>query len=94
MLTLDQFEPLLGEQFVLQDHASGAICAALIEARRLAGPASGGRLPFALLFEGPPDPLLAQCIYRASHPVFEALDLFLVPVGRGRSGMQYEAVFN
>ncbi|MBB2488239.1 hypothetical protein H5407_23675, partial [Mitsuaria sp. WAJ17] len=53
-----------------------------------------GRQPFSLLFEGPPQPVLPQRIYRISHPQLDAMEIFLVPVGRSESATQYEAIFN
>jgi hypothetical protein len=35
-----------------------------------------------------------QAIYRLEHPALGAMDVFLVPVGRGAEGVRYEAVFN
>jgi hypothetical protein len=49
---------------------------------------------FALLFHGPPAPILPQRTYSLSHPALGAFDLFLVPIGRDGERTQYEAVFN
>jgi hypothetical protein len=94
MLKLDDFAPLVGEAFALVDGQDGRHSAALVEARALGTPAHGGRQPFALLFEGPGEPALPQCVYRVQHPAIEPLDMFLVPVGRASAGVQYEAIFN
>lgn len=94
MLKLDHFTPLVGQPFALWDEATGAHAAALLEARALTGPAVGGRVPFALLFEGPSEPLLPQRIYSLQHRAFESLDIFLVPIGRSAAGVHYEAIFN
>lgn len=94
MLKLDHFAPLVGQCFCLWDEATGAHAAALVEARALTGPAVGSREPFALLFEGPTEPLLPQRIYTLQHPAFESLDIFLVPIGRSAASVRYEAIFN
>lgn len=96
MLSLDQFEPLLGSQFMLKLDAelgSAELPAQLIEAR--AGRSAGlpGRQPFSLTFQAPPEPALPQRIYRLEHPQLDAMELFLVPVARTAAGLQYEAVF-
>jgi len=46
-----------------------------------------------LTFLSPPGPFLPQAIYPLQHPAFEALDLFLVPIGPKDGGNGYEAVF-
>jgi hypothetical protein len=92
--SLERFSPLVGERFDLQLDDGGACSAALVEAKALPAPAFQGRQPFALLFEGPLQPLLPQRIYRVSHPRLDAMDIFLVPVGRTASTTQYEAIFN
>jgi hypothetical protein len=52
------------------------------------------RQPFSLFFLGPPDRVMPQKIYELRHSAFpEALAIFLVPIGRTKAGVQYEAVF-
>ncbi|MFZ5643696.1 MAG: DUF6916 family protein [Bacillota bacterium] len=52
------------------------------------------QVQFSLLFQGPDQPLLAQGIYLFNHQQLEALEIFIVPVGRDKDGIRYEAVFN
>lgn len=87
--TLDRFEPLVGSRFMLWLDDETGLPAQLIEVRA----APGSRCGFSLTFEGPPEPALPQHIYRLQHPQLDALDLFLVPVGRAAAGLHYEAVF-
>lgn len=94
MLTLAQYAPLLGQAFELQCETGVAHPAALLEARPLRGEAYNGRAPFALLFQGPPEPVLPQSIYRVTHVQGASQEMFLVPVARTPSGVHYEAVFN
>lgn len=94
MLTLAQFAPLVGDAFELRDAADAPHPAALVEAKALHGAPFNGREPFALLFEGPAEPVLPQRIYGVRHPHMQAQEMFLVPVGRTPTGVRYEAVFN
>lgn len=48
---------------------------------------------FVLEWLGPDQPVLPQDIY-AFRRGDEQFEMFIVPVGRDRSGAQYEAVFN
>lgn len=52
------------------------------------------RQPFSLIFRGAHRFVLPQRIYSLEHPAFEALEIFLVPIGPDPQGMGYEAVFN
>jgi len=53
------------------------------------------RIPFALLFSGPADPLLNQRLYEMTEDELGSLAIFLVPVGQEKTGsVQYEAIFN
>jgi len=51
------------------------------------------RLPFSIVFRGPPEPLLPQRIYRFEHEELGSFELFIVPIGPDEAGMQYQAVF-
>ncbi|RZL28842.1 MAG: hypothetical protein EOP35_25745 [Rubrivivax sp.] len=91
--TLARFEPLVGSGFTLRLPDATGLPARLAEAR--AGRAAPGeRQPFSLTFAAPAEPALPQSIYRIEHPQLDAMDLFLVPIGRHPAGLQYEAVFN
>ena len=65
-----------------------------VERRGALDQASGGRVPFSLLFRGQPDSVLSQGIYRMNHADIGALELFLVPIGPDAEGMRYEAILN
>lgn len=92
--TLARFEPLIGSGFTLWLDDTTALPACLVEARAGSGATPGGRLPFSLTFEAPAEPALPQSIYRLEHPQLAAMELFLVPIGRQPTGLQYEAVFS
>jgi hypothetical protein len=54
-----------------------------------------GRRPFSIEFLGPTSQqYLVQHIYRLEHLTFEALEIFLVPLGWQAGRMCYEAIFN
>jgi hypothetical protein len=50
--------------------------------------------PFSLVLAGPLAPALAQASYRVRHPTLGEIDLFLVPIARDATSVQYEATFN
>ena len=92
-LTIDSFTPHVGTSFWLQAgnrkielRLTRALKVMESEAARLT------RIPFSLYFLAPV--LLPQQIYRLTHEAFaEPLDIFLVPIGRDKSGVTHEAVF-
>jgi len=94
MLSLDNFATLVGEPFSLGDESGEIQPAVLVEASALPGPAFNGRAPFRLMFEGPAEPVMAQCTFKVEHSALGRLDIFLVPVGRSAAGVRYEAVFS
>jgi hypothetical protein len=50
--------------------------------------------PFALLFKCAKPVILPQRIYPFEKSGFGKMDIFIVPVGRERDGVVYQAVFN
>jgi hypothetical protein len=49
---------------------------------------------FTIIFSGAPDQFLGQGTRSLQHDKMGTIDLFLVPVGKDESGIQYESVFN
>lgn len=92
-LTREDFASRIGEVFALRGE-DGELSLRLTEAKPLAARAGAGREPFALLFQGPVAPRLAQGIQPLEHPQLGRLEIFLVPVGADEEGARYEAVFN
>ena len=90
-LAAGDFEALVGDEFVLTIEA-GELTLTLSSVRR-SGRGGDGREPFAVLFNGPAEPVLAQATRRLAHPRLGELEIFLVPVGRDEAGCAYEAVF-
>jgi hypothetical protein len=99
-LTAESFRPHLDEIFVVRvdlvDPAYPTMDLTLIDVSLLGSPPAEGedrRHAFALLFRGPGEPVLAQRTFQVDNERLGSLDVFLVPVGPDRVGMQYEAVF-
>lgn len=90
-LTLEHFEPRVGEAFVIA--AESATVELGLHSALALGEWPGGRQPFSLTFRGPPEPELPQAIYRLEHADLGALEIFIVPIGKDAGGMLYEAVF-
>jgi hypothetical protein len=90
--TRSTFAPLVGETFRLQVDPS-PVDVVLTEATELPAHAqTSGRAPFSLVFLGPPT-VLPQGTYRMTNAGVGAFEIFLVPIGAGADGAQYEAVF-
>ena len=93
--TLEHFAGCLGQGFDL-DLGTGSMALTLAEAQPMQAYVAPGRMrtPFSLLFRSASAVLLPQKVYRVTHAALGALDIFLVPVGRDREGIIYQAVFN
>jgi hypothetical protein len=90
-LTVDDFTPHVGRAFEIT--AGGqATSMRLASAQAIRQRASAPRASFSLVFTG--EASLGQGIHTVVHPELGALDIFLVPIGPGSQGLQYEAVFN
>lgn len=90
-LTLDEFKAREGESFSLV-LGERTIPFSLTAVRTL--PESGRKGgAFVLDWKGPYEPVLPQDIYALRHGD-EDYEIFIVPVGRDRTGTRYEAVFN
>jgi len=93
-VSLEAFSPLVGERFAMQLDDGPALAVTLSEATALASqPSRTGRIPFSLLFEGPPEPILPQRIYPLEHPALGRLELFLVPLQPESGAARYQAIF-
>ncbi len=94
-LSADDFSAWLGDGWRLTGQDGAAWPLQLAEAAvTLPRPYQpGGRLPFRLLFEGPPTLRLPQGLYRAAHAGFGETELFLVPLQPAGHSV-FEAVFS
>jgi Domain of unknown function (DUF6916) len=90
-VTVEIFQPLEGSSFTVNGGEAGTL--ALTDVQSKPGLASIERTPFCLTFTGEGE-LLPQGIYRLEHDACGVLEIFLVPVSEGESGVLYEAVFS
>jgi hypothetical protein len=98
-LTIDAFQPRVGDRFRICPSPEDVVDAELIEARLLNGTSPSPtrpavrRAPFALVFRTTLTAPMPQRIYRVEHDEIGAHDIFLVPVGKDATGVLYEAIF-
>jgi len=90
-LTCSHFEPHVGDVFSIA--LNGSSLSMTLKAAKPLGTALREGGAFALSFAGPAAPLLQQSIYPLRHAALGTLDLFIVPVGREKNGVIYEAIF-
>lgn len=91
-LRLEDFTDKVGATFRLRTDDGEAIDVELIEAAKT-GKQVLERQPFSIVFRIPDGVVEHQRIYRVEHDELGEIDLFLVPIGPGKEGMQCEAVF-
>lgn len=92
-LTLETFRPAVGQAFTVGDEGGAKVELILAEAAEVdAGPHAPAP-SFSLLFHGPADPFMPQATYRFEHESLEAMEIFIVPLGRDEHGTVYQAVF-
>ena len=92
IFTIDTFSGHVGTKFLM---LYGDSQTAELELMSVTDVGSSPRQSqFSLVFLGPHGAPIAQGIYRIEHENLGTLDLFLVPIGRDKSGVSYEAIFN
>jgi hypothetical protein len=93
-LSRSRFEAALDSAFEIRpcEEKGEPFLAQLVEVK--ARPAPPGREQFSVLFVGPAEPIWPQGTYRFTHPALGEVDLFMVPVGRGSQGIEYEVCFS
>ncbi len=97
-LSMEVFEPLVGQVFSFELEDGTRIDLELREvtpgtARIREQYRPDERAPFSLVFRGGPEEPLPQQTYPLQHAELGRVDIFLVPIGPGKEGMGYEAVF-
>ena len=95
--SIADFVPWVGTTFRGATAAERPIAIELVEAAPLtASGSSARRLPFSLIFRGPPDRHFEQRSHNLEHDQLGRLALFLVPIGPGSdgNGPYYQAIFN
>lgn len=90
--TIDTFSGHVNTKFVMHHGDSQTAELELISVTDVGS--SARQTQFSLVFLGPDAAPLAQGIYRIDHDELGPMDLFLVPIGRDKSGVRYEAIFN
>jgi hypothetical protein len=91
-LTVEDFAARLGDRFT---HADGTAFE-LVEATAHDGSGRHDpdpRMPFSLVFAGPPGAVRPQGILALTHPQLGTLEIFLVPIEADATAVRYEAVF-
>ena len=97
ILTLEDFQPLVGRNFTLaQDGLDETIEAELVEAR--ASPYEAApcaiRAPFDILFRLDPIYAPPQCVCTVSHDTIGSICVLLVPIEANEKGYYMEAVLS
>jgi len=92
------FSRHLNTKFSLK-HEHAASVVRLIEVNHWPGSANrlaakDGRECFSLVFVGPKNQALRQNTYEVNHDSLGRFDLLVVPTGKGKQGLYYEALFN
>ena len=94
-LKMEDFEACLHQPFqIYLEERPSPLVAELIDVTAL--PDHGGdlrRQPFSLILRNRDNFILPQRIYQISNEKLGSLELFLVPVGEDKQGIQYEALF-
>ena len=92
--TLETFRPAVGQTFTVGDEGGAKVELTLAEATEVESGQHAPRPSFSLLFHGPADPFLPQATYRFEHESLEAMEIFIVPLGRDEHSAVYEAAFS
>lgn len=90
-LTCSHFESHIGDVFTVT--VGGSSLSLTLKAAKPLGTALREGGAFALNFAGPAAPLLQQSIYPLRHAALGTLELFVVPIGKDKDGIVYEAIF-
>jgi len=90
--TKEDFAEHVNTKFRIPLQPSGAVELELVEV--VSTLSTPRQEQFSIFFRGPANLYLPQMTYHMEHDALGALDLFIVPVGHGPEGFQYEAVFN
>ena len=95
VLSFEAFAPHVRETFSLSLGDSSLDITLVDAKRRPTRVVAGLRAePFALYFQSQSHVVLPQKLYAMSNPGMGNLNIFIVPIGREKDGIVYEAVFN
>src|SRR5262245_54115618 len=90
--TVDTFSSHLNSKFQMHYGDSQTAELELISVTDVGS--SPRQIQFSLIFLAPETAPVWQSIYRLDHDELGTLNLFLVPIGKDRQGVQYEAIIN
>ena len=90
--TLETFSDKVNTTFQMHYGESQTASLELVSATDLGS--TPRQTQFSLIFRAPESAPVHQGVYRVDHDTLGPLDLFLVPIGKDSSGVQYQAVFN
>jgi hypothetical protein len=93
-LTRDLFGDKIGQTWVIDEPNAPHIELTLTEVESLRNYAKLAREPFSLAFETHGDFVLPQRMYALRHAALGPMSIFLVPIGKSRNTVTYQAVFN
>ncbi len=94
--TAEEFKQHLNTPFRVQVEAPTPIDLMLVsvESRPIDASEEQGMERFSVFFNGSPEFLLPQSMYRLAHPEMGEFDIFLVAIAKNPDGYRYEAVYN
>jgi hypothetical protein len=90
--TIDAFEKNLRTEFRVLRAERKAVTLDLVSVNK--GQCTSTQEQFSLAFEASADDVLGQGCFRLEHDQMGVFELFLVPIGRDRGQIRYEAVFD
>lgn len=94
-ITIEDFQSYLNQNFCIRFTSEDNQSAQLTRVTAWGSGSANFRQPFTLEFEtGLTKQYYLQGTFVLLHPVIGELSLFMVPVGLGKTGMNYEAVIS
>ncbi|MGH8477164.1 MAG: DUF6916 family protein [Methylococcales bacterium] len=91
--SIETFQKALRQPCTLHRTEGEPVASVLIEVTSLHESDDRSSKQFSVVWRGPAAPILRQNIYTVEMPDGERHNLFLVPVGKDKEGILYEAVF-
>src|SRR2546425_509055 len=90
--TIETFSELLNSKFQMHYGDSDKVELELLSVNDVGS--TPRQIQFSLVFLAPENAPLSQGIYRLDHEKLSTFNLFLVPIGKDKQGVQYEAIIN
>jgi hypothetical protein len=91
-LTRESFAENLNSKFMMTLPEAEPLALDLIEVTEI--PSVEGQEQFSVIFQAPLNAPVRQGIYTLEHERLGEFGIFLVPIGKDKNGVQYEAFFN